>query len=266
MNQPMARQRKQKLGSGELNSGVLYWTYFRAVFSLFIVVPLTFLCSVAVITVALLGRTKGADRVIRFWARCILKSLGVKSVIYGESHLPESGGAIVTFNHQSHFDIPVLMISTLKTIRFGAKIELFKIPFFGAAMRTIGTLPIARNNRDEVMRIYKEAERRFKENMIYILAPEGTRQDRPEIGRFKKGPFVFAIDAQVPLVPVVIKGAYEVLPKSAFLANIGARSRTIYVRYLPPVSTKGLSSDDVERVMRDVRQQMAEAYERLPDA
>src|SRR5690606_17085370 len=110
---------------------------------------------------------------------------------------------------------------TEKHIRFGAKIELFKIPFFGRAMRAVGTLPIARENRAGVFKIYKEAERQFSRDVIFVLAPEGTRQKEPRIGRFKKGPFIFAINARVPIIPAVLRGAHEVLPKKSLLVNVG---------------------------------------------
>src|SRR5205823_2559565 len=157
------------------------------------------------------------------------------------------------FNHQSHVDIPSIHSTIRRRLRFGAKIELFKIPIFGAAIRAAGVLPIARANRDEVYRVYRQAAAKLAAGWSFILAPEGTRQREPRIGPFKRGPFVFAIDAQVPLVPIVLKGTFDVLPKSSRLVNVGAWSRTVTLHALPPVETKGLGRDDVTRLMDEVR-------------
>lgn len=242
---------------------LILFTYARGVLALILLVPWTILYSSISIVAGVSGQTRLADRAIHQWAHGILWIAGVRFDIRGEENLPKSGGGIIAFNHQSHLDIPVLMASTLKTIRFGAKIELFMIPLFGAAMRAIGTLPIARDNRSEVMRIYKEAEVRFRENTLFVLAPEGTRQKEPIVGRFKKGPFAFAINAQVPLIPVVIKGAYEVLPKGELFSNIGRLTGVIHVHYLPPISTKGMTLENVDSLLEQVRAQMVEVYDRI---
>jgi 1-acyl-sn-glycerol-3-phosphate acyltransferase len=243
---------------------VAVWTRIRSVFGVIFVVPFTALFSSLTILSSFMGPQRIPTEVMRFWARWVLFVFGIRVVASGEENLPETGGGIITFNHQSHFDIPVLMRSTRKHVRFGAKIELFKIPVFGPAMRSVGTLPIARDNRAEVMRIYKDAEARFKDNTLFLLAPEGTRQSEPKIGRFKKGPFTFAINAGVPIIPVVIKGAYTVLPKGSLTVNVGKMSRTIYIQYLPPISTKGLGLDAVESVLAQAHSAMLAAYDKLP--
>lgn len=236
------------------------FTRARSVFGIAFLIPYTFVCSIGVIFVSFLGLHDLASTLTRGWAGVVLWMFGIRVDIRGEENLPETGGGIVLFNHQSLFDIPVLMVSSEKNIRFGAKIELFKIPFFGAAMRACGTLPIARENRSEVMRIYKDAEVKFRDNWIFILAPEGTRQKEPMIGRFKKGPFIFAINAQVPLIPVVIKGAHPVLPKKSLAVNVGRMTSVITAEFLPPVSTKGESTSDIDGLVERVRQSVVEKY------
>ncbi len=226
-------------------------------------VPFTIACSLFVILSGFLNLQNIATQLMRGWATVVMFVFGIKIVFAGDQNLPDQDGGIIVFNHQSHFDIPAIMMTTTKNIRFGAKIELFKIPFFGAAMRKVGTLPIARDNRNEVLKIYREAEARLKENTIFVLAPEGTRQKEPVLGRFKKGPFLFAINAQVPIIPVVIKGAHAVLPKDSLGVNVGAWSRTIQLEYLPPFPTKGMRPEDVGMLLDRVRERMDEAYQRL---
>lgn len=227
-------------------------------------IPYTAVASSVVIVVGFInfpGSFELVTWIIRFWSKSLLWLFGIELKISGEELLPQEGGGVVVFNHQSLFDILVLMASTHRNIRFGAKIELFKIPFFGGAMRASGTLPIARENRAEVMKIYKDAEARFKINTLFVLAPEGTRQKEPVIGRFKKGPFIFAINAKVPLIPVVVTGTHAVLPKRSLNVNVGQLRRKIGVQYLPPIPTTAFTLGDVERLTESARQQMVERFE-----
>lgn len=220
----------------------------------------TVFCSFFVISAGVAGSTPLASRVIRFWALGLLKIFSLRVRVRGQENLPATGGGIVVFNHQSHFDIPAIICSATVNFRFGAKVELFKIPFFGPGMRAVGTLPIARDNRAEVIKIYAQAKKRFNENIIYVLAPEGTRQAEPALGKFKKGPFIFAMEAGVPLIPVVIRGAYQVLPKHGLFINLGQWTRTIDVDILPIESAQGFTKENIESLIGTVRDKMNSAY------
>ncbi|MES2964122.1 MAG: lysophospholipid acyltransferase family protein [Bdellovibrionota bacterium] len=243
---------------------VNFFTHVRSLLGIVFIVPYTAVCACFVVLTGSLGLDKLATRLVKGWGDVLLFIFGIKIVAEGEGNLPARGGAIIVFNHQSHFDIPAICTMTTKNIRFGAKIELFKIPMFGAAMRAVGTLPIARENRTDVFRVYKEAEARFAKDFIFVLAPEGTRQSEPKLGRFKKGPFLFARNAGVPIVPVVIKGAHAVLPKKSLGINIGRWSRTVYVKVLPPVDSKPFEAANLEPFVEAVRVKMVEAYDKLP--
>ena len=246
--------------SGSEGPVVYFVTYLRSVFGMAFLIPFTVVYCLLCIAAGLLGFRDQCTRLIRQWASAVIGTFGIRADVRSESNIPDRGGGIIVFNHQSLFDIPVLMTSTPKHIRFGAKIELFSIPFFGRAMRAVGTLPIARENRTEVLKIYREAEKQFAQDYVFCLAPEGTRQKEPQIGRFKKGPFVFAINAGVPVIPVVIRGAHEVLPKKSLLVNVGQWARTVTVDYLPPIATKGLASADLDSLVERVRNMMEAKY------
>jgi 1-acyl-sn-glycerol-3-phosphate acyltransferase len=246
------------------NPFVWLLTQVRSVVGFLFAVFCTFLASIVVMVSAFAGSKNLTTSFMRTWGVLVLWVFGIRVEASGEENLPERGGGIVVFNHQSLFDIPVLMQTTRKHLRFGAKIELFKIPFFGRAMRAAGTLPIARESRSEVMRIYKEAEKNFEKDFLFVLAPEGTRQRDPVLGRYKKGPFIFAINAGVPVIPAVIKGTHYVLPKNSLNVNVGRLSRTIYVEFLPAVSTKGLSLQAIDQIVDGVRTAMVEKFLSLP--
>jgi 1-acyl-sn-glycerol-3-phosphate acyltransferase len=238
-------------------------TYVRAVLGLVFNVISTLFFSTLVFSLGFLNRQRAATAVIRAWAWVSLTSFGVRVVVEGEQNVPRKGGGILVFNHQSHLDITALILATSQQIRFGAKIELFSIPVFGAAMNSIGTLKIARDNRSEVLRIYREAASRFNQGILFVLAPEGTRQKEPRLGRFKKGPFVFALNADVPIVPAVIRGAFEVLPPSSVLINVGRWRRTIYVKFLEPIDPGQFGPEQLDRFVDETKARMSVAFDQL---
>lgn len=237
-------------------------TWVRAVL-LLIVIPLwTAVLSVFFLfaTLVLKGKfsRKIQDQFILLWAKSSCWFSGVKVVVVGLEKIP-SGSCLFLFNHVSFVDIFV-MSAVLPSFRFGAKIELFSLPFFGAAMRSAGVLPITRENRQAVLEVYKEAVMRAKMGERFALAPEGTRQtEEGKLGPFKSGPFLFALDAQIPLVPVVIKGAGFVLPKGSFFVNLGAWRSTVCLEIQDPISTEGFSKEARNHLKAQAREAFLKA-------
>ncbi|MCC6138799.1 MAG: 1-acyl-sn-glycerol-3-phosphate acyltransferase, partial [Bdellovibrionaceae bacterium] len=136
----------------------------------------------------------------------------------------------------SHYDIPVIFYGSPKYSNFGAKSELFNIPVFGRAIRMSGALEIERSNRQKVMRIYKEAELRVANGESFSLAPEGTRRAGfGTLGEFKSGPFFFAVNSKMPIVPMMLVGCEKVVKKHSLFINIGAWKRDVIFELLPPI-------------------------------
>ncbi len=174
---------------------------------------------------------------IKWWGQIACWLFGVEVVVHGKDRWKRESGGVVLFNHTSFFDI-FAMVGFLPDMRFGAKIELFKIPIFGTAMKKVGILPIDRERREKVFEIYQQAVERLTNGEKIALAPEGKRTSNPDqLSEFKSGPFIFALQSRVDLIPVVIKGAYKILPKAQWLPNIDQFSSTIHLYVLEPVST-----------------------------
>ena len=237
----------------------LFW--LRSLLASAALILITFCAAVGVIfSSSILRSRKAADRFIWLWGLLILKSFNVRAHLVGSENIPD-GGCLFVFNHSSNFDIFAIHGVLRKSARFGAKIELFKIPIFGWAMRVAGALPIARAERDKVFRLYDESIARVHRGESFILAAEGTRQPVPGVGtKFKTGPFVFAINGQFPIVPVVIRGAAECLPKNHLIACTDGWSHEIQVQILPSIETKGLTLEDRPRLVDQVQNLMTTAY------
>lgn len=226
----------------------------------------TFIMSFVVLFVAGVIRTRHiVDFTInRFWSDPLILLSGGKVEVRGAENVKQGEkGFLILFNHSSLMDIPILYSYFPRSFRFGAKIELFKIPFFGKAMELCGVLPIDRRNRNKVMQVYQNAIERVNNGEAFALAPEGTRQAGMTLGKFKRGPFEFAINAQMDVVPVLLAGAYDMLPRKAIFLGAGRWRHRVIMQILPRVSTAGIPIEQAEELMERVRAMMDPVYTSL---
>ena len=172
-------------------------------------------------------------RIARFWGRSILMVSRIKVSVKGMSNIDRSQSYIYMSNHQSNFDIPVLLGHLKIQFRWLAKMELFKIPIFGQAMRKAGYISIDRNNRESAFESLKTAARKIKNGVSVVIFPEGTRSRDGKVRAFKKGGFVMALDAGVPIVPIVITGTSSIMTKGHLRINPGKVNMIIH----PPIPT-----------------------------
>ena len=184
-------------------------------------------------------------------------------MVEGLENVPKDRGFLYLFTHSSHMDVPILFVASPKSFRFGAKSSLFKIPIFGYAIRLSGTLPITREDRTKVMEVYREAEELVAKGEAFALAPEGGRRTTDEILEFKSGPFIFAINAKMPLVPVVLSGVDRCLPKKSLLINKDKWTRQVGVKFLPAIETKDIPLEDVKKLRAQVREKMVTEFENM---
>lgn len=192
----------------------------------------------------------------RLWSRIALWVAGVRLQLHGDASLHEVRPRVFVSNHVSWYDIFTLL-AILPRYRFVAKAELFRIPLFGTAARRAGTIPIQRENRKAAFQAYDEAAREIQGGASVVVCPEGTRGDSYALRPFKKGPFVLAIAAQAPVVPLVIYGTRDVQSKGSFVI----RSGEVHVHFLEEIPTTGLGYEDRDRVADECWRRMARALE-----
>jgi 1-acyl-sn-glycerol-3-phosphate acyltransferase len=212
---------------------------------------MTLFCSViAIIEVSIWNNRHFENFIVSFWGKCSIWLFGTRVIQLQRENLPK-GACLLVFNHTSFFDVFALL-GYVPSVRFGAKIELFKIPFFGRAMLGLGILPIARENRTQVFKVYEKAIEKTLLGQKYALAPEGTRNSSESLRPFKTGPFVFALQAQIPIVPVIVKGAFDCMHKGDIIPNKDRWRRDITLKYLPPIPTAGLGIDSKDKLKSQV--------------
>jgi 1-acyl-sn-glycerol-3-phosphate acyltransferase len=233
-------------------------SFLRTILTLFAVLIATTVLGLIVIVAALfrvVDKPGGIfDKVPRWWSASVLWAAGIEVRVHGLENGGEGEPRIFASNHVSWFDVPALA-GVLPRYKFVAKAELFKVPIFGSAMRAAGMIEIQRDNRKAAFGAYEVAAERIKHGNSVIVFPEGTRGHAYPLRPFKKGPFVLAIAAGVPIVPVIVHGTIEIMRKGSFRVHPGP----IDIHLLEPVSTAGVDYDHREALMQTVRTRMADA-------
>ncbi len=189
---------------------------------------------------------------MRTWARSLCIASGVRVVVHGREHISRGTGTVYASNHVSWYDI-FAIASVLPRYTFVAKAELRNIPIFGWGAEGAGVVFLSRENRKSAFEAYETVARKIGDGLSVVVCPEGTRGESYSLRPFKKGPFVLAIAAGAPVVPVVVYGAREVMAKGSFRVRAG----TVHVHLLEPVPTTGYDYEHRHDLMRVVWNRMA---------
>ncbi|MGH3431263.1 MAG: HAD-IB family hydrolase, partial [Thermocrispum sp.] len=183
--------------------------------------------------------------------------------VIGEQHLWSHRPAVFFINHQSTL---IDFVVTSKLLRRGftavAKKEVQGTPLIGQLFSMAGVAFLDRSNRSSAIESLGSAVEKLNEGTSVVMAPEGTRSLTPRIGRFKKGGFHVAAQAGVPIVPIVIRNAGEIMWRGAKTARCG----TIEVVVHPPISTEGWTAKDIDMAARNVRQLYVDTLDEWPSA
>ena len=187
---------------------------------------------------------------------------GVKlNVVSGREHLWSARPCVFVFNHQSKLDPIVLM----KLLRGGftgvAKAEAKNVPGFGQFFQLAGVAFVERGNTSQARRALEPAVAKVREERLsLVIAPEGTRSPTPRLGRFKKGPFHIAMQAEVPMVPIVLRNVGEVMWRGAQVIRPG----TVDIVVKPPIDTGEWSPETIVDHVAEVRELFVETLAAWP--
>jgi 1-acyl-sn-glycerol-3-phosphate acyltransferase len=211
----------------------------------------------AVLAIATFPFDRSGDSVIvlaRLWSRLLLATARVKVTVHMHGTLQPGQPYVFVANHQSSVDIWTLYVALPVKLRFIAKKQLGQIPLFGWAMAAGRFIFIDRQNSAAARRSIKRAAERIRDGSSVAIFPEGTRSRDGLLGPFKKGGFHLASEAGVPIVPVAIRGALEIMPRGSLLVRRGH----VHVDVGEPVPT-GTMSSMLERtaLIERVRAQIA---------
>jgi 1-acyl-sn-glycerol-3-phosphate acyltransferase len=183
--------------------------------------------------------------ITRGWGRTIVRGSGVRFTMIGADQLDPAAPCVYMSNHQSYFDVICEVGYLPHPARFVAKKELVYIPIFGQVMWGSGHIIINRSRHADSVAGLKKAALKIRSGTSILVFPEGTRSPDHKLGEFKKGGFMLALEAQVPIVPVSVSGTHPMMPKDGF--TFTKSDVTIVIG--DPIPTAGLTPTERDRLM-----------------
>lgn len=225
----------------------------RAVRYLFAVTVYTIWYGTRIVVNAMVGiRGEPYDRLQLGYGAALLKSSRIQVVVEGLDQLTPGQPYVFTANHESWVDIWMILVGLPGRLRFVFKKELSRVPFLGPAINAMGHIAIDRGNRGSAFASYDRAAEAIRGGTSAVVFCEGTRSRTGKLLPFKKGPFVLAIAAQVPVVPIFCDQCYERLPAG----SIAPKPGTVYLRIGRPIATAGLGYEARQQVADQARAAM----------
>ncbi|MFI6046132.1 HAD-IB family hydrolase [Nocardia sp. NPDC051321] len=191
-----------------------------------------------------------ADALLEHAAGNTLSIAGVRLRVTGAEHARAPRPAVFLFNHQSQFDIIIVPEVLRGGVTGIGKKELTRNPIFGPLMRFVGVTFIDRSSTDKAKAALAPVVDTLRGGLSIAVAPEGTRSYTPQVGPFKKGAFHIAIQAGVPIIPIVIRNAGEICWRNSMVARPG----TVDVAILKPIDVSAWDPNDLDDKVAGVRQ------------
>ncbi len=197
---------------------------------------------------------EGINVMTETWSDLAISLAAVDLRVEGEEHLWSNRPAVFIFNHQSGLDALLMMKMLRRDITGVAKKEIQRNPIFGPLFGAAGVAFVDRADSSKAIDALKPAVDALREGRSLVIAPEGTRSLTPRVGRFKKGAFHMAMQAGVPIVPVVFRNVLDALPKDALVV----RPATVEAVVLPPIDTSDWTTDDLDERIAAIRERYLE--------
>ncbi len=229
--------------------------------SYFVLDPLIWLYTVVLGAVSLLTslfdpRGRIQHNLARLWSRLIMKTILSPVTVHGLDKIDTTKPHVYAVNHASALDIPVLYVYLPFQFRIIFKKELLGYPFIGWHLKRSGQVCIDQQNPAASVGSIRSALKSLKRGMPLVVFPEGGRSPDGQIKPFLPGAFFLAIKSHVDIVPVVLVGTFELLPMNTY----HIKCRPLEMRVGAPISTAGLSMQDLETLSGKVQKAMEELY------
>jgi 1-acyl-sn-glycerol-3-phosphate acyltransferase len=180
------------------------------------------------------------------WSRFLIRISGCRLSVTGRENIPKKGGVCFVSNHGSIFDIALLMAYAGRPFGFVAKKELLFVPFLNIWIYMLGGLFIDRKNPRKALKTINSGIARIKKGWAMIIFPEGHRSRGQNLLPFHPGSFKLATQSEAVIVPVAIKGTWEVFEK-----NYRVCPGPVGIAFCEPVATAGIPAEDRKQVLAD---------------
>jgi 1-acyl-sn-glycerol-3-phosphate acyltransferase len=188
----------------------------------------------------------------RAWSRALLVLCGIPFRIERSAGASAAAQAVFMSNHESLVDIPLLFVGITRSVRFLAKRSLFFVPFLGWSMGAAGFVPVDRRRTEKAADVFLTLEKRVKAGHSILVFPEGTRSRSGELLPFRKSGFLLAIRMGLPVVPIAVSGARDVVGAD----SLWIRRVPAVIRFGEPIPTAGFTVSDTLALMEKVRREI----------
>lgn len=181
-------------------------------------------------------------------ARLAVWLAGVRLEVHGREKIVSERPVVYMMNHQSNCD-PAAVVGLLPPVLILVKSEFFRIPVLGTGMRLRGFIPVDRRKREHARAAIHRAVDSLKSGHSFLVFPEGTRSPDGRLLPFKKGVFLMAVQASVPIVPISISGSRNVMAKG----KLAIRPGVVRITFHQPVETRSISENEIGTLQFGVR-------------
>ncbi len=227
----------------------IFWLIYLVVICLPIIILATLLASVITITMLFIGDYRLCYMPAKYWARLICHITFVRVKIVGREHYSKHQSYIFIANHQSVYDIFVIYGWLINKFKWIMKNTLRSIPVVGYTCLKMGHIFIDRSNPLKAKKSIDLAKEKLRNGSSIVIFAEGSRCEDGQLGQFKRGAFTMAQDLKLPIVPVAIKGTFEVMPKNSYYV----KPYHVTVTFHKPINTKDITDNNIRDYMRQTR-------------
>jgi 1-acyl-sn-glycerol-3-phosphate acyltransferase len=227
---------------------------FRTVYVALVALVVTLIIAPTVTLISLFHSSSPLiDRLIRRWARVIVRSAGIELRGHNLDRLETTDRYVIIGNHASYLDIPCLLAVIPQPLRFMAKKSLFSIPIFGWGMKATGFIPVDRKNRSTAVQSFDLAAERIRKGNSIVIFPEEGRSRTPEMKPFQRGAFLLALRSGLRILPLGIHGTYDVMPAT----RNSIRPGRVWVNVGEPIDTSTFSIRQKDELIEATRSTVA---------
>ena len=188
-----------------------------------------------------------------FWAKCWCRLFFIKVKVKNRELIDPKTSYVFVANHQSSYDIYSIYGYLGHNFKWMMKKSLEKVPFVGIACRCAGHIMVDRSSAAAVKKTMESAKRTLRGGMSLVVFPEGARTWNGKMRSFKRGAVKLAVDFNLPIVPITINGAFDVMPRTTYMIKPG---RTITLTIHRPIVHNDADGNDIDAIM-------AECYETI---
>lgn len=226
-----------------------FWLLYLVVVFYPLLAVFTIITSILMIIFSFIGDYRWCYIPAKYWGRVLCALSFVKVEVKGRQNYDKNKSYIFVANHQSIYDIFVVYGWLINKFKWIMKNTLRKIPFVGLACHKAGHIFIDRSNPIRAKQSLEEAKNKLKNGSSIVIFAEGSRTKNGKLGKFKRGAFKIAEDLKLPIVPMSIKGTFDVMPVFSYYIKPGKVTLTIH----EPIDTQNLNEHTMDEFIENTR-------------